>query len=178
MKSSVFNIAIRCRRDLFPFPRRGSFRLALLELIARISQSPRFICRSTSERAVTSGGSGERLEERRVRARAAALSTFAFSVRTHAILLIVSGSFVLETSSSCGLVVPMRALPRPMGWHRVPLVFAVDVAVAVVSHRRRRRSRPPPSSSASPRRLRQDLLVSSRERRGTRTRASATLQKR
>lgn len=67
--------------------------------------------------------------------RAAALSTFAFSARTHAILLIVSGSFVLETSSSCGLVVPMRALPRPMGRHRVPLVFAVDVAVTdIVLH--------------------------------------------
>jgi len=60
---------------------------------------------------------------------AAALSTFAFSACTHAILLIVSGSFVLETSSSCGLVVPMRALPRPMGRHRVPLIFAVDVVV-------------------------------------------------
>jgi len=58
-----------------------------------------------------------------------ALFTFAFSARTHAILLIVSGSFVLETSSSCGLVVPMRALPRPMGRHRVPLIFAVDVVV-------------------------------------------------
>ena len=51
-------------------------------------------------------------------------STFAFSARTHAILLIVSGSFVLKTSSSCGPVVPMRALPRPIT-HCVPLVFHV-----------------------------------------------------
>lgn len=57
-----------------------------------------------------------------------------FCPYTHAILLIVSGSFVLETSSSCGLVVPMRALPRPMGRHRVPLIFAVDVVVVVVAY--------------------------------------------
>ena len=43
----------------------------------------------------------------------AAPSTFAFSARTHAILLIVSGSFVPKTSSSCGPVVPMREPPRP-----------------------------------------------------------------
>lgn len=81
-----------------------------------------------AQRTVTSR-IGERLKGRSL---AAALSTFAFSVHTHAILLIVSGSFVLETSSSCGLVVPMRALPRPMGRHCVPLIFAVDVVVVVV----------------------------------------------
>lgn len=104
---------------------RQQFRLASLGLMARISQPSRFICRSATTAA------GCHIANRRAfkGTHAAALSTFAFSARTHAILLIVSGSFVLETSSSCGLVVPMRALPRPMGRHRVPLIFAVDVVV-------------------------------------------------
>jgi len=88
---------------------------------------------------------------------AAALSTFAFSACTHAILLIVSGSFVLETSSSCGLVVPMRALPRPMGRHRVPLIFAVDVVVVC----------PPPSCRGA---------TLTRERKGTRDASEAMTQ--
>ena len=50
------------------------------------------------------------VEERR------ALSTFAFSARPLAILLIVSGSFVLETSSSCGPVLSLGMLPRLSTW--------------------------------------------------------------
>lgn len=74
---------------------------------------------------------GERLKGRACTRPRCPLSLF-LPAYTHAILLIVSGSFVLETSSSCDLVVPMRALPRPMGRYSVPLVFAVNVNVVVI----------------------------------------------
>lgn len=90
------------------------------------------------------------------------MSTFAFSARTHAILLIVSGSFVLETSSSCGLVVPMRVLPRPMG----------PASRSTYFRRRRRRHRLSSTFLPPGRRLREE-----EKERARRFRSDDTIEK-
>lgn len=105
--------------------------------------------------------------------RAAALSTFAFSARTHAILLIVSGSFVLETSSSCGLVVPMRALPRPMGRASRSTCFRCRRR-RHCRHRRRPGFRPPAFCRC---RLRVNLFAQTQERNARRFRSYDTIGK-